>query len=164
LASGPVNLTLGFLGMDDRYQLGLLVILGAAALAVLGGPMVLLYSEARTRRRRLADLYAGREPLDAQAFYERYFSSQGAPVYVVDTIRRILAEELGIDVSRLKDTDDFGGNLAFLWEGDGYDSVEVVLRMEEAFGIVLSDEEAARMRTIRDMVAVVVSKVAQREA
>jgi hypothetical protein len=46
----------------------------------------------------------------------------------------------------------------------GLDAVEIVMEIEEAFDIHLEDAEVQRISTPRDMIEVVMSKVAQADA
>jgi acyl carrier protein len=120
--------------------------------------------EWRERKRNIRNAFAGREPLSEEAFYEKYFQSRGIPANVVAKIRRILQEETSVDMSRLSDKDDFTGNLAFLFPiDDGLDSVEIIMRIEEEFGIKISDDDAGRMRTVEDIVIETWHKICQRE-
>ena len=45
----------------------------------------------------------------------------------------------------------------------GLDAVELIVAYEEAFGIQFKDEDAARMRTPRDVIDFVASRVGERE-
>lgn len=123
------------------------------ALAALG--IALAVREARARQRRVREAFAGREPLTAQEFFERYFRAEGIPFSVVSGVRRILEEHLGADLSRLAASDDFSKNLGFFWRYDSMADVEIVLALEKEFGIEIADEEAAAARTVRDIVDMV---------
>ena len=140
------------------------ILLLALIIGVMTVPATLfVIHEWRERKRNLRKVFGNREPLDEQEFYERYFRPRGAPADVVVKIRRILEDEIGEDMSRLSDKDDFTGNLAFLFpEYDGLDSVEIMW-IEEEFGIKISDDEAAEMKTVEDIVMMTWNKLRQRE-
>src|SRR5687767_13508691 len=87
--------------------------------------------QSRTVKKKVEAAFAGRESLDDQAFYERYFSSRGVSADVVAKVRRVLEEEFDVDLSRLSDKDDFDRNLSFIVEYGSLDAVEVVIRLEE---------------------------------
>lgn len=77
-----------------------------------------------------------------------------------DTVRRIVAEQLGIDPALLKLErklqDDLGA--------DSLDNIEIVMALEEAFGIALPDEEvetALVQNTVGALADYVAGKVRQ---
>lgn len=79
----------------------------------------------------------------------------GAVDAVVDRIRNLLSEQLGVDRSEMKSSakilDDLGA--------DSLDVVELVMALEEAFDIEIPDDEAERMNTIGDVEAYVTGQV-----
>jgi len=79
----------------------------------------------------------------------------GAVDAVVDRIRNLLSEQLGVDRSEMKPSakilDDLGA--------DSLDVVELVMALEEAFDIEIPDDEAERMNTIGDVEAYVTGQV-----
>ena len=120
--------------------------------------------QSRAVKKKLEAAFAGREPLDESTFYERYFRSRGVPADVVIKVRRILEEEFDVDLSRVSAEDDFARNLSFITEYGSLDAVEVVIRLEEEFGIEISDAEAGQSTSIEGIVNLVWSKLRQREA
>lgn len=80
----------------------------------------------------------------------------GAVDAVVDRIRNLLSEQLGVDRSEMKPSakilDDLGA--------DSLDVVELVMALEEAFDIEIPDDEAERMNTIGDVETYVAGQVA----
>ncbi|MFL6211474.1 MAG: acyl carrier protein [Pyrinomonadaceae bacterium] len=138
------------------YYLGLIATI-IGVLIVIGVP--LYFVSARAQRRKLDVAFAGREPLDGPTFYERFFRTQNIPVEIVMTVRRILEEEIGVDLSRLHADDDFTGNIRFLLESDGLIGVEIVMRLEAEFKIKIDDAEAESAHTVRDIVELVWRKL-----
>jgi acyl carrier protein len=120
--------------------------------------------QSRAVKKKVEAAFAGREPLDDQTFYERYFSSRGVPSHVVVKVRRILEEEFDVDLSRLSAEDDFARNLSFIVEYGSLDAVEFVIRLEEEFSIKISDAEAEHTTTVEGIVNMVWNKLRQREA
>ena len=67
---------------------------------------------------------------------------------VEQRVREIVAEQLERDVNEVTTTasliDDLGA--------DSLDVVELVMKMEEEFGIEIPDEEAEKIKTVNDVV------------
>ena len=118
----------------------------------------------RAVRKKLEAAFTGRESLDDQTFYEKYFRSRGVPADVVIKVRRILEEEFGVDLSRVSAEDDFVRNLSFIADYGSLDAVEVVMRLEEEFGIEISDAEAEQSTSVEAIVNLVWNKLRPREA
>ena len=71
-----------------------------------------------------------------------------------DTIRDIVVEQLGVDADMVQmDT-----NLMKDLEADSLDAVEIILGVEEAFGLDIPDEEAEKFETVKDLVEYVDSQ------
>jgi acyl carrier protein len=70
-------------------------------------------------------------------------------------IRDLVAEQLGVDASQLSP----GANILEDLEADSLDVVELVMAIEEAFDIEISDEDAEAMRTVGDVEAYVSGRV-----
>ena len=65
-----------------------------------------------------------------------------------DTIIDIVVEQLGVDADMVQmDT-----NLMKHLEADSLDAVEIILGVEEAFGLDIPDEEAEKFETVKDLV------------
>ena len=75
---------------------------------------------------------------------------------LIERLRRLVSDQLGVDVSDMKSDanilDDLGA--------DSLDVVELVMAIEEAFDIEISDEEAEAMRTVGDVETFVTTRVA----
>jgi acyl carrier protein len=73
-----------------------------------------------------------------------------------DTIRKdiiaIVSEQLNKPVSSLKETDTLDSLGA-----DSLDRVEIVMKLEEHFGIEINDEEAEKLQTIQQAIEYVSS-------
>lgn len=65
-----------------------------------------------------------------------------------DTVRNIVVEQLGIDADMVQ----LNTNLMRDLEADSLDAVEIILGVEESFGIDIPDEEAEKLETVRDLV------------
>ena len=65
-----------------------------------------------------------------------------------EKIRELIVEQLGID----EDMVEMDTNLMKDLEGDSLDMVEIILGIEETFGLEIPDEEAEKFETVRDLV------------
>jgi acyl carrier protein len=63
---------------------------------------------------------------------------------VLERIREHLAEELEVDPARIDDSTRFKEDL----EADSLDLVELVVELEDRYGIRIPDEEAAKILTV----------------
>ena len=63
-------------------------------------------------------------------------------------IREMIADNLGIPVSKVIDTASFIDDLG----ADSLDTVELVMRFEEEYQIMISDEDAEKMITVGDAI------------
>ncbi len=73
---------------------------------------------------------------------------------VVDTMRDVLSSELGVDSDKVTADARFKEDL----DADSLDLVEVVLALEEKFGIEIPDEEIAGVKTVGEAADLVISK------
>lgn len=65
----------------------------------------------------------------------------------------IIADELKVDKSTIKDSSTFQDLGA-----DSLDMVQMVMKLEEQFGIEINDEEAEKLTTVADVVSYVHNK------
>jgi acyl carrier protein len=71
-------------------------------------------------------------------------------------VKAILVETLSVDEDKVTMEARFQEDL----ETDSLDLVELVMTMEEQFGIKISDEEAAQIKTVGDAVEFVEKRIA----
>jgi acyl carrier protein len=71
---------------------------------------------------------------------------------VLTLVREHLAEELEIDVGRITETTRFREDL----DADSLDLYELVMELEDRYGVAVSEEQAARIATVGDAVDFVV--------
>jgi acyl carrier protein len=67
---------------------------------------------------------------------------------VEQRVREIVAEQLERDVNEVTNTASFIEDLG----ADSLDIVEMVMKMEEEFGIEIPDEEAEKIKTVNDVI------------
>jgi len=65
---------------------------------------------------------------------------------VEDKIKQIIVEQLGVDEAEVTSSASFVDDLG----ADSLDQVELVMALEEAFDIEISDEDAEKIRTVQD--------------
>lgn len=111
------------------------------------------------KNKKMESAFAGRPPISATEFYERFFLVQGVSQEVILGVRQVLEEQLGADLSRLVATDDFSKNIGFFFEFDSMADVAIVCALEKKFSIKISDEEATTAHTIQDIVDLISRKV-----
>lgn len=131
-------------------------------LACVGLCFIFARWESWRRKRKIEEVFAGREALTHQQFHEQYFQSYGVPFNIAESVMTVLEEQLSADLSRLRGKDDFTRELRFLWTFDSMASVEVVLALEKKFDIEIADAETDRIRTVSDIVLLVHSKILEK--
>jgi acyl carrier protein len=123
-----------------------------------------IFSESAQKQKKLDRLFAGREPLDDQQLWQRYFQQYSVAPETVAKIRHIFSELLEVDFSRIRDTDDFTKELAFFWDFDSLVDVQLVQSLEDEFGIAITDAEAKEMKTLKAIVLAVHAKITKSSA
>jgi len=74
---------------------------------------------------------------------------------VEEKVLNIIAEKLNVSKEQLKPEASFVDDLG----ADSLDLVELVMAMEEEFGMEISDEEAEKLRTVGDVLNYVKERV-----
>jgi acyl carrier protein len=77
---------------------------------------------------------------------------------VMDTVRVHLAEELEVDPGRIEDSTRFREDL----DADSLDLYELVMELEDGYGISVSEEEAAKIETVGQAVDFVLERAPAR--
>jgi len=73
---------------------------------------------------------------------------------IEQSIKKIVAEQLGVNEAEVKNESSFVNDLG----ADSLDTVELVMALEEEFGVEIPDEDAEKMKTVGDVVKYVASK------
>ena len=73
---------------------------------------------------------------------------------VSDRVKAIIAEQLGVKLEEVTDTASFIEDLG----ADSLDTVELVMALEEEFGIEIPDEDAEKMTTVGDAIKYIEQK------
>ena len=66
---------------------------------------------------------------------------------VLDKLKDIIANQFGIDTDELSEDTDIVADLG----ADSLDVVEMMMALEEEFGITIEDEKIAELKTISDV-------------
>jgi len=62
----------------------------------------------------------------------------------LERVRSILVEQLGVDEEQVTDDASFQGDL----DADSLDLVELIMELEDQFGLKISDEDAQKIATV----------------
>jgi acyl carrier protein len=73
---------------------------------------------------------------------------------VLQLVRNHLAEELEVDVEKIGEGTRFKEDL----DADSLDLYELVMELEDRYGVAVSEEQATRIKTVGDAVGFVVEQ------
>ena len=79
---------------------------------------------------------------------------------VEEKVKSIIAEQLGVKVEEIKPESSFVDDLG----ADSLDTVELVMALEEEFGIEIPDEDAEKMTTVGDALKYIEEKEKEKQA
>jgi acyl carrier protein len=74
---------------------------------------------------------------------------------VMAKVREHLSNELEVEPDSIEESTSFKGDL----DADSLDLYELVMELEDSYGIRVSEEEAARIKTVGDAVDFVVTRL-----
>ena len=67
---------------------------------------------------------------------------------MLDKIKSIVAEQLGVDEDQVTEDASFVDDLG----ADSLDTVELIMAFEEEFDIEIPDEDAQKIKTVKDVI------------
>lgn len=67
----------------------------------------------------------------------------------VEKVKKIIADQFSVDESKLSETTNIAEELG----ADSLDLVEILMSLEDEFGVSIPDEEIPNMKTIKDVSA-----------
>ncbi|MBP9477331.1 MAG: acyl carrier protein [Sebaldella sp.] len=73
---------------------------------------------------------------------------------MLDKIKTIVAEQLGVDESQVTEDASFIDDLG----ADSLDTVELIMAFEEEFDVEIPDEDAQKIKTVKDVIDYIESK------
>ncbi|UCC94279.1 MAG: acyl carrier protein [Candidatus Omnitrophota bacterium] len=79
---------------------------------------------------------------------------------IAEKTKEIIAEQLGVKKEEIKPESSFIDDLG----ADSLDTVEVVMALEEEFGIEIPDEDAEKITTVGEAVKYIEEKVKGKES
>lgn len=71
---------------------------------------------------------------------------------VLTLVREHLSEELEVEIDRISETTRFKEDL----DADSLDLYELVMELEDRYGVSVSEEQASRIKTVGDAVGFVI--------
>ena len=74
--------------------------------------------------------------------------------WMLDKIKTIVAEQLGVDESQVTEDASFIDDLG----ADSLDTVELIMAFEEEFDVEIPDEDAQKIKTVKDVIDYIESK------
>ena len=78
---------------------------------------------------------------------------------VAEKVKDIISEQLGVKKEEIKPESSFIDDLG----ADSLDTVEVVMALDEEFGIEIPDEDAEKITTVGEAVKYIEDKVSKKE-
>ncbi len=78
-------------------------------------------------------------------------------VTVEDRVKSTIVNQLGVDIKNVKANSSLIDDLG----ADSLDIVELVMAMEEEFGLEIPDEDAEKIKTVGDVIKYIESKSAK---
>ena len=111
---------------------------------------------AKENKQKIEARFSGRPVLNENEFATRYFPPDRAEIAI--KLRKILANHIGIDLSRMKPTDRFVEDFR-MEDMDSMSTVEYVIAIENEFGIEIPDSAAEKMATFQSVVDYVAEAV-----
>ncbi len=79
---------------------------------------------------------------------------------IAEQVRRIIAEQLMVDIEEVTDDASFIEDLG----ADSLDTVEMIMEIEDEFGIEIPDEDAEKMQTVGQAIEYIKKKVEAQQA
>ncbi|PIZ31466.1 MAG: acyl carrier protein [Alphaproteobacteria bacterium CG_4_10_14_0_8_um_filter_53_9] len=73
---------------------------------------------------------------------------------IAQRVKQLVSENLGVELERISEESSFVDDLG----ADSLDTVELVMALEEEFGLEISDADAEKITTVAEAIAYVTEK------
>ncbi|RIH84894.1 acyl carrier protein [Calidithermus roseus] len=73
---------------------------------------------------------------------------------ILESVKEVIVEKLGVEAEKITPEARFIEDLG----ADSLDTVELIMGLEDKFGLEISDEEAEKIRTVQDAISFIQSK------
>jgi acyl carrier protein len=78
----------------------------------------------------------------------------GGGIKMLEKIKSIVADQLGVDEDQVTEDASFIDDLG----ADSLDTVELIMAFEEEFDVEIPDEDAQKIKTVKDVIEYIESK------
>ncbi|MER3443707.1 Acyl carrier protein [Calidithermus terrae] len=73
---------------------------------------------------------------------------------ILESVKEVIVDKLGVEAEKITPEARFIEDLG----ADSLDTVELIMGLEDKFGLEISDEEAEKIRTVQDAITFIQSK------
>ena len=74
---------------------------------------------------------------------------------ILEQVKDVIVEQLGVEREKIEETSTFVDDLA----ADSLDIVELIMNLEEKFGIEIPDSDAEKIATVKDVIDYIKERV-----